>query len=27
QIIAHDTPEEIAVHPEVVASYLGTAVV
>ncbi|MDQ1687843.1 MAG: branched-chain amino acid transport system ATP-binding protein [Frankiaceae bacterium] len=27
QVIAHDTPEEIAVHPEVVASYLGTAVV
>lgn len=26
QVIAHDTPEEIAIHPEVVASYLGTAV-
>jgi branched-chain amino acid transport system permease protein len=25
QVIAHDTPEEIAIHPEVVASYLGTA--
>ena len=26
EVIAHDTPEEIAIHPEVVASYLGTAV-